>query len=358
MRREPVILGAPSPNAVKVTYFHRKPRPSANFSIELVFQNVRRDLGDRVQARVCVAPCTSNGLLRRLWIAWHARRRQGEINHVTGDTNFSALLLDGRRTVLTNHDCGFVTRSRGLRRWILQKVWLERPVRHVAAVTTVSSRVKSEIVQFTGCDPAKVHVIPNAASPAFTPSPFDFDGRRPRVLHLGTAANKNLPRLVQAISGWPCVLVIVGRIGPDIERQLAAARVDYENYVDLSTAQLVGQYRACDIVCFASLDEGFGVPIVEAQAVGRPLVTSNRAPMDEVAGAGACLVDPDDPASIRAGLERVTNDSQFREGIVAAGFENVRRFCPERIADMYFEVYQHVLAASNSDTIANAAAQT
>ena len=315
----------------------------------MVFDNVRRDLRDRIDARVCVAPCFSNGLLRRAWIAWHARRRQGELNHVTGDTNFAALLLDGRRTVLTNHDCGFVTRNRGLRRWLLKKVWLEWPVRHVAAVTTVSSQVKEEIIRFTGCDPAKIHVIPNAASPAFTRAPLEFNAERPRILHLGTAANKNLPRLIDAIAGWPCVLVIVGRIDRDTMRRLASANIDYENYVDLDTAALVAQYQSCDIVSFASLYEGFGVPIVEAQAVGRPLVTSDRQPMNEVAGAGACLVDPLDAAAIRAALARIAADAEYREGIVAAGFENVKRFAPDRIADKYFRVYQQVLAAGAAE---------
>jgi glycosyltransferase involved in cell wall biosynthesis len=331
---------------MQVTYFHRKPRPNANFSIELVFNNVRRDLAGRVDAQVCVAPCFSNGLVRRLWIMWDARRRQGEINHVTGDTNFTALWLDGRRTVLTNHDCGFVTRKRGLRRAVLKKFWLDWPVRHVAAVTTVSSQIKREIVDFTGCDPAKVHVIPNAASPAFAPTPLEFNEARPRVLHLGTAPNKNLPRLIAAVAGWRCVLVIVGRIERDELRLLRDSGVDYENYVDLTTPQLVAQYEACDIVSFASLYEGFGVPIVEAQAVGRPLVTSNRAPMDEVAGAGACLVDPEDAGAIRAALAKIAGDAAYRRHLVAAGFENVKRFSPERIADMYYRVYEQVLAAS------------
>ena len=293
---------------------------------------------------MCVAPCCSNGVLRRLWIAWHARNRQGEVNHVTGDTNFTALLLDGRRTVLTNHDCGYLNRGHGLRRLLLKKIWLDWPVRRVAAVTTVSSHARDEIVRFTGCDPARVHVIPNAASPEFTPAPLEFNDRRPRILHLGTAPNKNLPRLIEALAGWSCVLVIVGRIGGDAIRELNDAKIDFENYVDLSTPALVEQYRACDIVSFVSLYEGFGVPIVEAQAVGRPLVTSNRSPMDEVAGPRACLVDPTDVRAIRSAMERIAADAAYRRTLVDAGFENVKRFSSQTIADKYFGVYQQVLS--------------
>ncbi len=328
---------------MRVTYFHRKARPNANFSIEQVFENVRRDLAGKIDARVCVAPCYSNGVLRRFWIAWRARQHQGDINHVTGDTNFTALLLDGPRTVLTNHDCGYMTRTRGWKRWWLKKLWLDWPVSRVAAVTTVSGQIKGEIVQFTGCSPDKVHVIHNAASPAFSPSPLAFESERPRILHVGTAPNKNLPRLIAAIVGWPCVLVIVGRLSSADLVLLRDSRIDFENYVDLTTSGLVAQYHASDVVAFASLYEGFGVPILEAQAVGRPLLTSDRSPMNEVAGAGACLVDPSDVPAIRDALQRIASDGEYRQRLVAAGFENVKRFSPKEIAEQYYQLYAAVL---------------
>jgi glycosyltransferase involved in cell wall biosynthesis len=329
---------------MQVTYFHRRPRPNANYSIEQAFENVRQELAGRVEARVCEAPCISNGIIRRLRIAWHARSRQGEINHVTGDTNFTALSLDGRRTVLTNHDCGYLARTRGLRRQILKTFWLDWPVKRVAAVTTVSPQVKEEIVRLTGCAPEKVHVIPAAASAEFQPMPLSFNERRPRILHVGTAPNKNLPRLIDAIAGWPCVLAIVGRIDERTKAHLVAAKVQYENYVDLTTPQLLRQYGHCDIVSFPSLYEGFGVPVLEAQAVGRPLLTSNREPMKDIAGDGACLIDPTDVSAMRAGIERIAGDEEYRNELIAAGLENAKRFSWRRTAEMYLALYEHVLS--------------
>src|SRR5579872_1440551 len=110
-----------------VTYFQRKPRQHANFSIERVFEGVRYELAGKIETSVCMAPAHSSGLLRRVWIAWHARRHQGEINHVTGDTNFAALGLDGKRTILTNHDCGYILKSSGVKRWLLGLFWLKLP---------------------------------------------------------------------------------------------------------------------------------------------------------------------------------------------------------------------------------------
>jgi len=332
---------------MQVTYFQRKPRPNANFSIELVFEGVRRELAERIDARVCVAPVCSDGLLPRLRIAWHARRHQGEINHVTGDTNFTALALDGKRTILTNLDCGYIVRTRGLRRWLLRRIWLQLPVKHVAAVTTISTQIKEEIVHYTNCPPDKIHVIPVAVSPQFKPCSREFHTERPRILHLGTAPNKNLPRLIEAVTGLPCTLVIIGQLHDDVLRQLEQTGVVYENHLNLPAPDVVRQYEQSDLVAFVSLYEGFGVPILEAQAVGRPVLTSNRLPMSDVAGEGACLVDPTDVKSIRGGIDCIMRDADFRGRLIESGFENVKLYQPQQIAQQYLALYEKVLAGAD-----------
>lgn len=335
---------------MQVTYFQRKPRPRANnFSIERMFEGVRRELPADLDARVCIAPFYSNGVLRRIAIAWHAWRNQGQINHVTGDTNFTALALPGKRTVLTNLDCGYIVCNRGLRRWLLGLFWLKLPVRHVAAVTTISEQVKQEIIRFTDCAPEKIHVIPIAVNPEFVPSPKPFNAVKPRILNIGTAANKNLSRLIEAVAGLACTLVIVGPIGDDVRRRLHAADIEYENHVDLTADGLLQQYQACDIVAFASLYEGFGMPILEAQAVGRPLITSDRPPMAEIAAEGARLVDPTDSASIRSALDHIVADASFRSALIARGFENVKQYQPAAIALQYLGIYETVLHQTADD---------
>lgn len=318
-----------------------------NYSIENVFEPLRRELHASVESRVIVAPAFSNGLLKRMRIAFHAWCHQGDINHVTGDINFIALAMDGKRTILTNHDCGCILRSKGLKRWLMRMIWLKLPVNRVAAVTTVSNHSKEEIVRLTRCPPEKIHVIPNPVQPQFKPLSRPFNAERPRILHVGTAPHKNLAGLISALAGMTCTLVIIGPINDDIRRQLQEARVDYENHVCLPVEEVARQYEQSDLVVFASLYEGFGLPIIEAQAVGRPLVTSNRPPMSDVAGGGACLVDPGDAKSIRAGIERIVNDAAFRSELIQRGFENIQRFRPERIAQQYLALYQKVFDEAN-----------
>ncbi len=328
--------------AMQVTYFQRKRRPNANFSLEFIFESVRRKLEGKIEAQVHLAPVLSNGVIRRLWIGIDAMLHQGQINHVTGDINFIVPFLSRKRTIATILDCGFLKRTRGLRRSLLKLFWLDFPVRRARLVTTISESVKSEIIAFTGCDPEKVTVIPVAVSELFQPSTKERMDESPRLLQIGTAVNKNIPRLIEALVDMPCTLVIVGKINDELKAKIEKCGIRYENYMNLDQNAIVEQYHKADVVLFASTDEGFGMPIVEAQAVGRPVVTSNLPPMSDVSGGAACLVDPFSVASIREGITRVVHDESYRRQLVESGFDNAKRFNHDQIANSYFDLYEKI----------------
>ena len=108
----------------------------------------------------------------------------------------------------------------------------------------------------------------------------------------------------------------------------------------LTDGELVEAYRRCNMVVFASLYEGFGLPILEAQAIGRPVITSNFGAMKEAAGEGALLVDPYSVESIREAILRVKNEPELREELIAKGLRNVERFRAETVAMKYAEIYR------------------
>jgi len=84
------------------------------------------------------------------------------------------------------------------------------------------------------------------------------------------------------------------------------------------------------------------MPILEAQAVGRPVITSNILSMPEVAGDAACLVDPFDVSAIREGILKIIQDGSYREELIRKGQMNIRRFDPEKIALQYLDLYKKV----------------
>ncbi len=210
-------------------------------------------------------------------------------------------------------------------------------------MTAVSEKTRRDLRRYVGTLADKIVVIPNGYDPAFVYNPQPFDTVNPTLLHIGTALHKNLNRLLDAIEGLSCRLLIVGELSALEIDKLARCQIDYENHVTISRSQMVHLYNRCDIVTFVSLYEGFGMPIIEAQAVGRPVVTSQRLPMTDVGGAGgACYVDPTDVAAIRAGILRVWQDGPYRDQLTQTGRLNAQRYTVDRIAALYAALYQQL----------------
>jgi glycosyltransferase involved in cell wall biosynthesis len=327
---------------MRVLHYQRRSRANANYSLEFIFEDVRSRLKDQCEIELRIAPQLSNGLFPRLAIVADAWMRNRSLIHVTGDIDFAILGARRDSSILTVLDCGFVNRSRGLKRWILKKIWLDLPVRWTKFVTTISTAARDEIIELTNCDPEKVIVIPVAISSSFQHTPKPFNADRPRILLIGTAPNKNLAKTLDALAGLPCELTIVGVIGDAIRSKLRSYSLPFENLVNLSYPEVVAQYQRADLLCFASSYEGFGMPILEAQATGRPVITSNTSSMPEVAGDAAHLVDPFDVDSIRSGVLKVIEDREYRERLIQKGLENVKRYDPNRIAGQYLALYRRI----------------
>ena len=318
--------------------------PGVLRSIEELFGTVTEALPGEWQAQHVHAPrkrATPASLLRNL--RWAASLRDVDVVHQTGDIHYAVLGVWRCPAVLTIHDLRFIEEARGLKRLLFQWLWLELPCRRAAAVTVISEFTRQRLLAFCRVNPEKVRVIPNCVAPEFVPRGKPWPASTPCLLVAGTTPNKNLERVVTACSGMNVSLCILGCLSGDQRQLLDQSGLKFEEHSGLSRAEVVGLYQSCDLVCFASTYEGFGMPILEAQAVGRPVLTSNTAPMNSVAGSGALMVNPFDVAAIRAGISRLLEEPNLREAMVEEGFRNVAKYSAESVAGQYAALYRVVL---------------
>jgi glycosyltransferase involved in cell wall biosynthesis len=328
-------------NKLKVRYFQRKPKPGFNFSLEFIFDDVRKRLRNYIDAEIKISSYGNNGILTKIANVFEAAFRQSKyINHITGETHFLNLLMNKKRVVLTILDCGPMFRKEGLAREFVRFLYLVLPIKKAAFITTISETVKKDIISYVNCDPDKIVVIPVAINDQYTPYPKKFNVGKPIILQIGTGPNKNVVRLIEALKDINCHLVIVGKLNGAISEALENNKIEYSNYVGLSDDELLMQYKLCDIVSFVSTFEGFGMPIVEANCIERVVVTSNTSSMPEVALDAACLVDPFDVESIKNGFLKVIENEAYRDSLINSGKNNRNRFNADKIAQSYLDIYR------------------
>lgn len=257
-----------------------------------------------------------------------------------------------RRTVCTFHDLFVLTADYSTPEF---RYRFAEQARHAAEradrIIAVSRFTADQIADLLKVPHHRIAVVPHgvhAPDPQALPS---WDVREPIILHIGALqARKNLNRLVEAFETLPPPwrLVLAGSSGygaaeilARIDASSARERIELPGYV--TDSQLRSLYHRARIFAFPSLDEGFGIPLLEAMAHGIPVVTSKRGATLEVSEGAAILVDPLSVEDIRAGLIRLASAEDTRNTLIRNGLQKAREYAWETAVQRTWEVYQQLL---------------
>ena len=271
------------------------------------------------------------------------------------------------RTLVTVHDLGYRlfpdAHPAGQRRYLeLSTRWNVRVASHVLAD---SGATRDAIVEAYHIPHDKISIVYPGYTPDLTPE-LDRDKIENAKHRYGITGDyllfigriqprKNLSRLIAAFAqiapshpdltlvlagptGW-----LTGPITEQVRELCLAARVRFPGYIAAEDkAALISGALG---FAYPSLYEGFGFPVLEAQACGTPLLCSSTSSLPEVAGEGGLLVDPEDTDAIADGLSRLLNEPELRRSLVERGFDNLARFSWDAAADQVKAIIDTVLAS-------------
>ena len=302
------------------------------------------------------------------------RRLQADVAHFT---NGMVPIASPVPTVVTIHDMSLTLypRYHPPRRVLLNRPLVDLAARRADAIITVSQSAKRDIMRVYGVPSDRVHVVHEAAAPAFgrVADRSELERVRQRhgladrfVLSVGTIEpRKNLPKLIEGFArrhksgDLPHQLVCVGPYGwlsGDIEERIDRLQIGdairFTGYVPFEDLPAI--YSLAEMFVFPSLYEGFGLPVIESMASGTPVITGQVAALDEVAAGASEQVERLDAESLGEAMVTLARDPDRRRHLTALGFERARAFSWERAARETLEVYR---LAANTTTRAGLAAR-
>jgi glycosyltransferase involved in cell wall biosynthesis len=213
-------------------------------------------------------------------------------------------------------------------------------------IIAVSQFTAQQVTGLLGVERSRVHVVHHGVRVR----PATDIAREKIILHVGAIqSRKNIARLVDAFEAvdkdWKLVLAGGSGYGAaeilqKIEASRHRERIQVLGYVpDL---ELAAWYARAMIFAFPSLDEGFGMPVLEAMAAGTPVIASNRAAVPEVAGEAAWLVNPEDTAELSAALSELARNPAQRAELSRRGLDRAAEFTWDQAIEKTWQVYSEL----------------
>ncbi len=275
--------------------------------------------------------------------------------------------------IITVHDLtSILGRTVNLQRGKGKEYWFaRRALNRASRVIAVSQATRRELCRAFNLPESKIKVVYNALDERLTRDHEPPDQDRvleryqvnyPYLLYAGNIRpQKNLPRLIEAFAVVKAELANDPRLAnlklivigdeltkhPELRRTVTQTRlrqdVRFLGFVPYQILRVF--YRRAEAFVFPSLQEGFGLPPLEAMAHGTPVVTSNVSSLPEVVGQAAVQVNPENVFEIARGIRQVLLDETTRRQVISLGFEQIKRFSWERAAERVRDLYLEAAAS-------------
>jgi glycosyltransferase involved in cell wall biosynthesis len=294
-----------------------------------------------------------------LWIALRFRLQGPGIIHLIDQGNGVYLpLIRHFRHALTCHDLIVIKAgSADTRLLSFYQRWNWWSLKQASWVACVSHATRNDTLLLLGTEPDRCAVIPNPLPPFFSETVTTSALNLPGVflLHVGSGSfYKNRTGLLQIYHelrrlGCKLPLLLFGEPLRQDEKRLAndLAILDHLQVTPFpSDSDIRSAYHQASALIFPSLDEGFGWPVLEAQAQGCPVFASSRGPLPEVGGSAALYFDPADPVAAASLIYQTLSDPSAIQNLRTSGRENAVKFSMTRFAAEWKAFYQRIMDSS------------
>lgn len=281
----------------------------------------------------------------QLGLSWEMLMRPADILFIPAHT---VPFVHPRKTFVTVHGLEYEHCPEGYSlysRWF-HHFFVTRSCRWARKIIAVSQNTRNDLVKMYKVKKDKISVVYNGFEVADSGSKISFQEEKGKyLLYIGRIEQrKNIKNIITAFEilkekyHYKGSLLLAGKSGygyEDIEEQIEKSKFkkDIKRLGFISEEEKQGLLMDADLFLFPSLCEGFGIPILEAQSVGTPVVTSNFGPMDEVAGNKEILVIPTQPKHIADVANRILSDEKKYGDVVRKGFANTKRFSWEKCGE-------------------------
>ena len=331
---------------MKITFFIRSNKGA--ISIGKLFRPLIKEIGRTEQVETFYMPSENygiNGIIKNLWFTFRHRNKKG-VTHITGDCHFIIFALIGCKTVLTVHDLGFYTEHLQELSWLKRKalyyLQIYYPIKLATRVIAISEKTKQEILYIIPFR-REIDIAKHVSIDAFPYTPRLLNKQMVRIMQCGTSKNKNLETTIKALANTNYELRVVRKMSKSQEELAKVNNVIFSNVYNLTDEQMTKEYQDADIVVMPSLYEGFGAMVIEAQATGRPVITTDREPMSSISGGAAYLLkDPLDVGELKNAIKKIIHDDDYRNFLVNNGRVNASKYTLANCAKEHIDIYRTI----------------